>query len=343
MATQNIAIPTGDGASLLATIATHCFENWNKEMGDAIINKNFVLAYLKSKAEREEFGGLDFAEPIMYSSNTNFGFRNKFAIIDSNYQTPTQAFRFDPVVLNGVTVINKVHELQNQGKAEITNFVTTLRKQAESTVRNLINNATWAASPTANVEPESLRTIVSATPTTGTIGGVDRATYTWARNKINSSTISSIGSAAGVGALTTFWAQLGGEANDTPDFAVTTATLYGNLVGYLVNLRRLTSSENMAKIGLKTIEVLPGCELGFDGDAGSASGGDTSLSGCPANQFYFLNSKHLFYKVLKGGNMKWEGFSKKDNSMNDTAIFYHVYNMTTNLPSANGLFTAITG
>ena len=343
MSTQNIAIPTADGATLLATLATHCFENWNKEMGDGIINKNFVLAFLKSKAEREEVGGLDFAEPIMYASNSNFGFDSKFAIIPNTYQTPTQAFRFAPMTLRGLIVINKVHELQNQGKSEIVNFLMTLKKQAESTVANQINAATWDSAPTADIEPESLRTIVSSTPTTGSIGGVDRATYTWARNKVNSSTITSIGSAAGVAALSTFWAQLAGAAGDLPNFAVTTATLWGNLVGYLVNLRRLTSSENMAKLSLKTIEVLPGCELGYDGDGGYAFGGDTSLAGCPASQFYFLNSNHLFYKVLKGGNMKFEGFSKKDNSLNETSIFYHIYNMTTNLPGSMGLFTAITG
>ncbi len=343
MSTVNIAIPTADNSSLLATLATHCFESWNKDMGDAIINKNFVLAYLKSKAERETVGGLDFAEPVMYSANTNFGFDSKFAIIPANYQTPTQAFRFAPMTLRGLIVINKVHELQNQGKAEITNFIMTLKKQAESTIANKINAATWSSSPVADIEPESLRSIISTTPTTGSIGGVDRATYTWARNGLNSSTITSIGSVAGVAALSTFWAKLGGAAGDLPDFAVTTATLWGNLVGYLVNLRRLTSSENMAKLSLKTIEVLPGCELGYDGDAGAAFGGDTSLGGCPANQFYFLNSNHLFYKVLKGGNMQFEGFSKKDNSLNDTSIFYHIYNMTTNLPTALGVLSAITG
>ena len=343
MATQNIAIPTGDGSSLLQTLATQMFENWNKDMGDAIINKNFVLAYLKSKATRVEVGGLDFAEPVMYTANTNFGFDSKFAQIPADYQTPTQAFRFDPVVLRGVVVINKVHELQNQGKSQIMNFIETLKKQAESTVQNRINAALWKSSPTANIDPESLISLFPTTNTTGSIGGIDRATYTWARNKVNSSTISTIGGSAGVAALSTFWAQLGGAANDLPDFAVTTATLWGNLVGYLVNLRRLTSSEKMASLSIKTIEVLPGCELGYDGDASAAFGGETSLAGCPANQFYFLNSNHLFYKVLQGGNMKFEGFSKKDNSLNDTSIFYHVYNLTTNLPTSMGLFSAITG
>lgn len=343
MSTQNIAIPTGDGSGILATLATHIFENFNKEMGDAVINKNFGLAYLKEKAERVEVGGLDFAEPIMYAKNTNFAFRNKFSQIDANYQTPTQAFRFAPMVLNGTAVINDVHAAQNKGKAEIINFVMTLKKQAETTAANLLNNAFWNPSPVADVEPESIRTLVSATPTTGSPGGIDRATYTWARNQVNSTTIASIGSAAGIASLASFWAKLSGGPSDLPDFAITTATLWGNLMGYLSGLRRLTSSEKMASLGLRSFEVMPGCEVGYDGDAGAAFGGDTSMYGCPASQFYFLNSNHLFYKVLEGLNMKWSPFETRDNSLNKTSIFAHCYNLTTNLPGTLGVLTAITG
>ena len=340
MASQNIAIPTGENASILAMLATHIFENHNKEMGDAIINKNFVLAYLKSKAETVEVGGLDFAEPVLTSANTNIGFRNKYAQIPADQQDPSREFKFDPIVLDGTIVINKVHQLMNTGKAQIRKLAMTYKEQAESTVANVINAALWAASPVANIEPESLRSIISATPTTGSLGGVSRAGNTYAQNKVNSATISSIGSTAGLAALHTFRAKLGGSAKTTPDFAVTTATLWGNLMGYMDNNRRLRSDEQMTKLGLENF-YLGTALLGYDGDASLA--GDGSSAACPANQLYYLNSKHLFYKILEGGNTVFEPFSRKDNSLNETSVFYHVYNLTTNLPSSMGLFTAITG
>ena len=340
MATQNIAIPTGENASILAMLANHIFENHNKEMGDAVINKNFVLAYLKSKAESVEVGGLDFAEPVLQSANTNMAFRNKYSQIDANQQDPTREFRFDPITLSGTTVINRVHELMNMGKSQIRKLAMTYKQQAESTASNLINGATWATAPVANIEPESVISLISTTPTTGTIGGITRSGNVYAQNKLNSATISSIGSVAGVAALHTFWAKLGSTANDTPDFAVTTATLWGNLLGYIDSLRRLRSDEEMTKLSIPNF-YLNTALLGYDGDAGLATDGVTL--GCPANRLYFLNSKHLFYKVLEGGNMVFEPFSKKDNSLNSTSIFYHVYNMTTNLPSSMGVLSAITG
>lgn len=340
MATQNIAIPTGENASILAMLANHIFENHNKEMGNAVINKNFGLAYLKSKAESVEVGGLDFAEPVLTTANTNFAFRNKYSQIDANQQDPTREFRFDPVTLSGTVTINRVHELMNTGKSQIRKLAMTYKQQAETTASNLINGAFWKSSPTANLDPESILSLVSTTPTTGTIGGITRSGNVYAQNKVNSSTISSIGSAAGLAALHSFWAKLGGAANDTPDFAITTATIWGNLMGYMDTLRRLRSDEEMSKLNLPNFYVNTAL-LGYDGDAGFA--GDGVTVACPANSFYFLNSKHLFYKVLEGGNMVFEPFSKKDNSLNSTSIFYHVYNLTTNLPSSMGVLTAITG
>lgn len=341
MASQNVAIPTGENASILAMLATQIFENHNTEMGDAIINKNFVLAYLKDKAESVEVGGLDFAEPVLSSSNTNIDFRSKYATIPADQQDPAREFKFDPIVLSGTIVINKVHELMNMGRAQIKKLALTYKQQAESTVANKINDALWAASPTANVQPESLRSIISTTPTTGTIGGISRAN-SYAQNKVDSTSVTSVGAAAGVAALHKFRAKLGGDAKTSPDFAVTTATIYGNLFGFMDGNRRLRSDEKMTKLGFDTFYI-GSALLGYDGDAGAAVGGDTSLAGCPASYLYYLNSKHLFYKILEGGNTVFEPFTRTDNSLNTTSIFYHVYNLTTNLPSSLGVMTSITG
>ncbi len=341
MATQNIAIPTGENASMLAMLANHIFENHNEEMGDAIINKNFVLAWLKSKAESIEVGGLDFAEPVLMTANSNFNFRDRYDEIPSDIQAPTREFRFDPVTLSGTIPINQIHQLMNTGKSRIRSLALTLKQQAESTAGNLINAATWKASPTANLDPESLISLIPTTNTAGTIGGITRLGNTWAQNKVFSTTISSIGSAAGLAAVHGFRATLGGDAKTTPDFAVTTSTIWGLVAGFLDNNRRLTSDGGMAKLGLDTIHITPGCALGYDGNAGLAT--DGTSTGCPANSMYMLNSRHLFYKVLQGGNMVFEKFSKKNNSLNETSIFHHTYNLTTNLPSGLGVLSAITG
>ena len=334
MATQNVAIPTGENASILAMLATHIFENHGAEIGNAVIGKNFALTYMRQKAEQIESGGLDFAEPVLTTENSNFGFRDKYSQIPADQQDPTREFKFDPIVLTGVIPINKVHELMNTGRAQIKKLATTYKLQAETTVYNIVSRALWAASPVANVEPESIRSIVSTTPTAGSLGGITRAGNSFAQNKVYSTAIASIGSAAGIAALHTQRAKLGGDAKTMPDFAVTTATLWGNLLGYLDSNRRPTSNEQMTKLGFENFYI--GSALfGYDGDGGTGE--------CPANSLYYLNSKHLFFKILEGGNMVFEPFSQKDNSLNKTSVFYFVYNLTTNLPSSMGVLSNITG
>lgn len=331
---QSLTIQTNESATQILNLATHIFEAHGPEIGDAVIDKNFVLAYMKSKSEVVVDGGLDFAEPVLIGENTNFGWRSHYSEVDALVQDPTREFRFDPKTLSGTLVLNKLHEAQNSGKAAIKKLLTTLKMQAETTIANKVNSALWASSPAAT-EPESIRSIISATPTTGTVGGISRVGNTYAQNTAYTTTVSSIGSAAGLAVLHKVRAKLGGDSKMTPDFAVTTATIWGLIVGYTDSLRQLRANEKMADLGLDTCYIGGNTVLGYDGDGGAGE--------CPSNYLYFLNSKCIFWKVLGKGNFVFEPFSFKDNSLNATSLFYAFCNLTTNNPTALGVMTAITG
>jgi len=319
--------------TLLETLATHIFEHHGPEIGNAAIDKNFILAYLKSKGKKITSGGLDFAEPVMIGENGNFGFIDHYSGIPANMQDPTREFKFEPKTYAGTLVLNKKHELQNKGKSMIKKWIRTLRTQGDTSISNQINDAMWKTSPGAN-DPESLISLFPTTNTTGTIGGINRSGNTWAQHKHDGSTVSDIGSEAGLTALHKFRMKLGGPASLKADFAMTTVSLYSSLMGFLDANRRFRASEQMTKLGFDNMFV--GSVLfGYDGD------GDANK--CPADQIYFLNSNHLFFRILEGSDFVFEPFSRKDNSLNTTSIFYLMYNLTTNLPSSMGLMSAVTG
>lgn len=334
MATQNITIATSENASFIQTLASEIFENHNREIGDAVIAKNFALSYMKEKAENIEVGGLDFAEPVMITENTNFGFRSHVSDIPGQIQDFIREFKFEPLSLTGAIPLNVKHELMNAGKAEIRKITKDLMMQAESTTSNIVNRGLWKASPTDGVDPESIRSIVSDTPTVGSIGGISRAN-SFAQNKVDTGTIASAGSAAGFAALNKFRIKLGGDAKTYPDFGVTTATIFSNIMAFMVNNRRLTADEKKVRYAIDTLEFSPGCTLGYDGDGGTGE--------CPANHLYWLNSRHLFFKVLEGSYFKYTPFELRGMNITKTSLFYMFYNITTNLPSSLGVHTAITG
>lgn len=330
--TQNIAIATSENAEQILNLATHIFENHGPDIGDAIINDNWILANLMEKAEQKVAGGLDFAEPVMKSENGNFGFRSHYADIPADIQDPTRELKFDPKAITGTLVINRKHFLQNQGKSEIKKLMTTLEMQGKSTIDNVVNSALWASAP-AETEPESIQTIVAADPTTGSIGGFDRSTSTWARNLADSTTIADIGSEAGLTSLHQFRISLGGGKKSKADLGVTTEKLYGSLLGYLDTLRRARADEKMTKLGFDSVYVGP-TKVSYDGNGGAGE--------CPEGYFYFLSTQHLFLKILEGSYFKFEPFSFKGNNLNATSIFYMFLNLTTNNPRTMGVLTDIT-
>lgn len=320
-------IYTAQSDTLIETLASHIFKDYGKEIGNNIIDKNFLLKVLDKKNKVMVVGGLDFTETVMTSENTNFAFRDAKSEITANLQDPTRTLSFEPMTLTGTIVINEKHKAMNNGKAAIRSLLKTLQEQADATVENTVSDAIWDASPTTGIDPDSVPTLVSATPTTGSIGGVSRVTNTWARNGIYSTAISDIGSEAGVTTLHAERINLAGGISELPDVAVTTGTLFSGLYGYLDNKRQLRAEEQMVKLGLENL-YLGTALLGFDPK-------------CPAGYFYYLNSKHLFYKILDKMNYVFEPFSRKDNSLNSTSIFYLGMNLTTNLPGANKVFTNV--
>lgn len=320
-------IYTANSDTLIETLANHIFKDYGEEMGSAIINKNFLYSLMDRKGKKMVVGGLDFTETLLTSSNSNFGYRSHYSEIPSDNQDPTRTLAFEPVTFTGTLIINEKHKKQNQGKAAIRSLLKTLQQQANETIENAFNTQLWDASPTAGVEPESLPSIVSATPTTGTIGGVSRVTNTWARNKVYTTAIADIGSEAGLATLHAERFQLGGAANDLPDVSMTTPTLFGGLYAFMDNKRQLRSDEQSTKLGFENFYLGPTL-VGYDAQ-------------CAAGYFYYVNTKHLFLKFLQGAEWVFEPFSRKDNSLNSTSVFYTFYNLTTNLPSAHEVFTNV--
>lgn len=313
-------IVTANADTIIDSLATQAFKNYGSEVGDAAIAKNYFLAVLKQKNKVIEVGGLDFTEVVMKSENTNFAFRSHYTEIPAAIQDPFRQLTYIQAVLDGAVVINKLHKAQVNGKYAIRKLLTDLMMQAETTISNTISTAIWAASPDTSVEPESLVTTVAADPTTGTYGGVNRATNSWARNKYYSTAIADVGSEAGLAVLHSQRVQMGGGVDTSPDIAVTTPDLFGGLYGFMDSKRQLRSDEKVTKLGFDNFYIgtaLLGCD-----------------PKCTAKYFYYLNSKHLFLKILSTMNFEFDPFSVKDNSLNSTSIFSVAMNLTSNLPSA---------
>ena len=175
-----------------------------------------------------------------------------------------------------------------------------------------------------------LQYIVSTTPTSGTVGGINRATYSFWRNKQAAGTQTSASFDNLRAAMRSVYNQCSnGVAGDHPTFAVTTRTVFEGFEGLLLANERFTSKES-ADGGFKNEVVkFKGAELAYDDD-------------CLASTLYFLNPKYLKLAVMKG---RWMKMLADVEPANQTATIHKIVtigNLFTTNPRMLGCVTSIT-
>lgn len=322
--------------SILESLVLHTLPDFGPH-GDGIINTNFILSALKDKDKfKVKEGGLEFWRGVIKGENTNFKWQTHTADMSANLQDPMDRLRFPIKTFTGSIVLNKLHEAQNKGRAMMKNFAATIREQAEATIPNQFNSAFWASSPGSD-EPESIPSIISATPMTGTIGGLNRAGNDHLQNDAYTTAVSDIGSEAGIAALYRRKIYNAIGAKDMVDLIVMTDNLYSGLAGYLATLNRYRPDDKLAQLGFDTIK-LNGCTISFE-NTNVTGGANTITSG----YVYGINSNHIAFEVLKDGNFKWnpDGFERVGMTLNRALYFWVFCNLTTNLPKAHFVMTNV--
>jgi hypothetical protein len=333
---KDISYASGD--SELETLVLHTLPDFG-EHGDGIINANLLTAVLKEKGRFiVSEGGLEFWFGLMTSENSNAGWQGKADDYRVGLQNPEVRLRWDIKVFTDTIAITELDEARNKGRAAIKDFARTLRMQAESTIPNRFNSAFWATSPGAN-DPDSIPSIVSATPTTGSIGGLSRATATQLQNKTYTTAVASLGSAAGFLVLQAEQLKAMVTANDMPDLAVCSVSKYAGVASYLGTLYRYRPDDVLAKLNIEHVQVM-GLTVAPEMALANVKNGENGIT---EGYCYLLNTKHLFFKLLADGNFKWgDKFERAALKPVKFLPFKVFCNLCTNLPAAHSLLTSVT-
>lgn len=332
---QNVAYANNDPqlSSLLSFILPYI----NDKHGDGILNSNFVTAMLQANGGKEVIdGGLEFWETVSVNQNSNFKWQGKHDDMTANYQDPTRQLRFPVKLFTGAVVVNKLDTFMNKGRALIKQYLANARENAKSTIDNQFNSALWAATPGAD-EPESIPSLISATPTTGTIGGQSRATSAAFQNGAYTTAIADIGSEAGLADLYRIRAQYA-VGQQQCDMVVMPVAQWANLASYCNTQRRYSGDAKMAQIGIDTID-LGGCTVGYENSTLISSGNTIT-----AGYMYGINIKAggLKIKVLADGNSTWEQKAERvGRTINEAFYYYWTGNLVSRNPRANWVATSV--
>jgi len=177
--------------------------SWTQTVDDMFTT---TWSYRKAKAEEQAFLKTPFAFwmkqggrveniqghtrieiPLEYGSNDTLRWIGKGSTIPiSDPNLLTMAYEDWRYV--AVSVVRYgVDDQKNRGQAQLINYVKTKLGAAERALWEEFERAFFADGSGA-LEPNGLQNIVADLPTSGTVHGIDRATYTWFRNQYKSAT-----------------------------------------------------------------------------------------------------------------------------------------------------------
>ena len=184
--------------------------------------------------------------------------------------------------------------LQNSGKEAFIDLLEARLNVAEATMMNKLAQSVYSdGTGSSGKEITGLNAAVPSDPTTGTYGGIDRATWTFWRSKLYDFSAASVtpGSSTIQGAMNSLWGSLI-RGSDRPDLIVLDTNYWGYYLASLQAQQRFTSPET-GNLGFPSIKFMD-ADVVLDGGIGGY---------CPANTGFMLNTKYLKWRPHKDRNM----------------------------------------
>lgn len=168
----------------LSEIQAVAWENREKKPSDAVTDNIPLLAMLKKKGNVKTInGGRVIWEDIQLSQNSYVQRIDPAEEITIGYNQTISGFEYSPKILVVPVVINSLEKAQNQGDAQFLDLLDQRNQVAEASLMNAVeedlqgDGTGYGGKCLAGIQ-----SYIVTSNTTGTYGGLSRATYTSIRN-----------------------------------------------------------------------------------------------------------------------------------------------------------------
>lgn len=294
-------------------VATTTLALIRPELADNIFKANPTIAMLMAAGKVELFdGGKWIEEPLMYAKNNTVKSYQGYDTLDVS---PTEEFtmaRFGIRQFAGSLSVSGLEDLQNAGEAQVMDLVAKKMMNLEMSMKEYLDEIIHGDSSTKNSKDflgldELVEDVAGASQ--GTVGGIDRSTYSWWRNQYGT---------AGFGSLTSrmrsFYNECG-KGNSKPNLIVTD---YNNYEAY--------EDQNAGKLRVSDIGLM---DAGFE-NVRFRRATIVPNENCLAGLMYFLNLEHLRLKIHRRRNFAMTPFRSPIDQDARVAQILVAGNMTIN-------------
>lgn len=295
-------------AAITDVIAT-TIQSRTGKIADNVTANNALLSRLKTRGNIKTFsGGTSIMQELSFASNGNAGWYSGYETLPIAAQDVISSAEYTIKQAACPVTVSGLEQLQNAGKEQIIDLLDSRIEVAEASMANLIAAGLYSdGTASGGKQIDGLLKQVIKVPTSGTVGGIDRATWLFWRNQVFAA-VATGGAATTAANIQTYfnrlWASLV-RGNDRPDLIMVDNVYWGFYMASLQALQRFSSTDD-AKLGFVTVKFMD-ADVVLDGGMQinwtSTGAAGTLPVGTPASQAYFLNTKYMFYRPHAQRNM----------------------------------------
>jgi hypothetical protein len=273
----------------LSEIVTTTIEARSKKLADNVSKNHALLDRLERKGKRKPVsGGRKIVQELEYGENGTFGWYSGYDPLNISPSEVFTAAEFDWKQASVAVSISGLEELMNSGEEALIDLLEARIENAERTMKNKMGEAVYGDGTASGGKAiGGLQLLVPDDPTTGTVGGINRATWTFWRSLLFDCTADGGASATTsniVSYMDRLWLQLV-RGTEKPDLIVADNNYYRLYMEALQPQQRFTSAE-MAQAGFESLKF-QSADVVFDGGIGGS---------CPTNHMYFLNTDYVYLR-----------------------------------------------
>jgi hypothetical protein len=321
-------------SSTVTEIVTTTLRNRTGKLADNVTKNNALLYRLRARGRvKPVTGGRTIVQELNYQENGTYKRYSGYEVLNISPSDVFTGAEFNYAQAAVAVSISGLEMLQNSGEEAIIDLLEGRIENAEQTLTNNVALDCYSnGTADGGRQIGGLQLLVSTTPSSGVVGGIDPSVWAFWRN-VAFSGVTNGGSAVSTATIQTYmnrvYLQLVRGA-DAPDLIVADNNFYRYYLESLQALQRI-QSEEMAELGFQTLKYM-NCDVVLDGGFGG---------GAPVNNMFFLNTKYLFFRPHADRNfapLGDERFAVNQDAM--VKLIGFAGNLTTSNRFLQGILTA---
>ena len=306
-----------------------------KKPADAVAD-NIPLLYFMRKTGGIKTGnyGRFISENIRLAQNQYVQLIDADEEISMGYNNTLGDFQFTPKIIVTPMVINELEKAQNAGDAQFLDLMDERQTIGDESTYNVMEAMVQGDGTTYGGKAFSgIRSFIVDSTSSGSIGGLPRATYSAIRNaSVNA--VSVFGSAtdsSNIESRLRYTKNLLVRNSDKPNLALLGQTYFNAGADSFSGKQRITTDDDVFNATFDNYKI--------EGMTAVLAGGKilSGLSHIAVDRGYLLNTKTFNLKMYSGYNIQPLTKRTSFNQLVDAAILLGIGNLTINNPGLNGV------